>query len=165
MEFPRLNWSYYSCPPTPQSRQPKIQAMPVTYTTAHGNAGSLTHWVRPGIEPASSRVLVGFVTAEPQWELPQASISSLLYKKFPLYLYKQGWLQMLPSLVIFTPRDGFPFNTLSHAFRYAGPAVGIHSLRPQSCTRRLQSPQLKPAGHPDSWHRRLHPFCTLHIIS
>jgi len=30
----------------------------VTYTTAHGNAGSLTHWVRPGFEPESSWILV-----------------------------------------------------------------------------------------------------------
>ena len=31
--------------------------------------GSLTHQARPGIELASSWILVGFVTAEPQWEL------------------------------------------------------------------------------------------------
>ena len=43
--------------------------MPVTYTTANGNAGSLTHWVRPGIEHASSWMLVRFVSAEPRWEL------------------------------------------------------------------------------------------------
>jgi len=30
----------------------------------------LTHWVRPGIEPVSSRILVKFVTTEPQGELP-----------------------------------------------------------------------------------------------
>ena len=41
----------------------------VTYTTAQGNAGSLTHWVRAGIEPASSWILVGFITTEPRWEL------------------------------------------------------------------------------------------------
>ena len=29
--------------------------------TAHGNGGSLTHWVRPGIKPTSSWILVGFV--------------------------------------------------------------------------------------------------------
>ena len=38
----------------------------VTYTTAHGNAGSLTHWTRPGIEPATSWFLVGFVSTAPQ---------------------------------------------------------------------------------------------------
>ena len=38
--------------------------MSVTYTTAHSNAGTLTHSARPGIEPASSCMLVGFVTTE-----------------------------------------------------------------------------------------------------
>ena len=38
--------------------------------TAHGNARSLTHWMRPGIKPEFSWILVRFVTAEPQWELP-----------------------------------------------------------------------------------------------
>ena len=32
-----------------------------TYTTAHGNAGSLSHCARPGIEPATSWFLVGFI--------------------------------------------------------------------------------------------------------
>ena len=40
-----------------------------TYTTAHGNTGSPTHGARPGIEPAASWILVGFVSAAPQWEL------------------------------------------------------------------------------------------------
>ena len=38
------------------TQQCQIQAMSVTYTTAHSNAA------RPGIEPASSWMLVGFVT-------------------------------------------------------------------------------------------------------
>ena len=46
----------------------RIQAESATYTIAHNNAGSLTHWVRPGMEPASSWILVGFVTTERQWE-------------------------------------------------------------------------------------------------
>ena len=36
---------------------------------SHSKAGSLTHWVRPGIEPATSWFLVGFVSAAPQQEL------------------------------------------------------------------------------------------------
>ena len=40
-----------------------------TATTAHGNAGTLTHQARPGIEPTTSWLLVGFIYAEPQWEL------------------------------------------------------------------------------------------------
>ena len=34
----------------------------LTYTTARGNAGSLTHCERPGIKPTSSWILVGFLT-------------------------------------------------------------------------------------------------------
>ena len=46
-----------------------FQGMSATYTTAHGNAGSLTCWARPGIKAATSWILVGFLTAELQWEL------------------------------------------------------------------------------------------------
>ena len=41
----------------------------LAYITAHGNAGSLTHCARPGMAPASSWTLVGFVSAVPRWEL------------------------------------------------------------------------------------------------
>ena len=44
--------------------------MSVTYIAAHSNAGYLTHGGRPGISPMSLWILVGFITAEPQWELP-----------------------------------------------------------------------------------------------
>ena len=50
-----------SCRPTPQPQQCQIQAASATCTTAHRNAGSLTHWARPEIEPASSWMLVGFL--------------------------------------------------------------------------------------------------------
>ena len=62
----------YSCRPTPQPQQHRIQAASAsaTYTTAHGDTGSLPHWGGLGIESASSWILVGFITAEPQWELP-----------------------------------------------------------------------------------------------
>ena len=50
-----------SCLPTPQPQQRGIPTMSATCTTAHDNTRSLTHWVRPGIKPASSQILVGFV--------------------------------------------------------------------------------------------------------
>ena len=37
-------------------------AISVNYTAAHGNAGCLSQWARPGIEPASSWILAGFIT-------------------------------------------------------------------------------------------------------
>ena len=39
----------------------QIRAVSATYTTAHGNTGSLTHWARPVVEPTSSWILVRFV--------------------------------------------------------------------------------------------------------
>ena len=68
----------YSCQPTPQPQQDGTQATSATYITAHGNTGSPTHWVKPRIEPASSWILGGFVSAAPQRELLQCS----LYKNF-----------------------------------------------------------------------------------
>jgi len=46
-----------------------MRATSVTFTTAHGNARSLTHWVRPGIKPMSSWTLIGFIITEPWQEL------------------------------------------------------------------------------------------------
>ena len=47
--------------PTPEPQQCQIQAASVNYTTAHGNAGFLTHWAKPGIEPATSWLPARFV--------------------------------------------------------------------------------------------------------
>ena len=46
-----------------------IWAVSATYTTAHSNPGSPTHWARPGIEPASSWILVRIVSAASWREL------------------------------------------------------------------------------------------------
>ena len=51
------------------SQQNQIQAMSVTYTTAHGNAGSLTYWEGPGIKSTSSWIQVTFISSETRWEL------------------------------------------------------------------------------------------------
>ena len=50
-----------SCWPTPHPQQLGIWGVFVTYTTAQSKARSLTHWVRPGIEPTASWILVGFI--------------------------------------------------------------------------------------------------------
>ena len=55
--------------PQPQPQQSQIQDTSATYITAHGNAGFLTHLVRPEIEPATSWFLLGFVSTAPWWEL------------------------------------------------------------------------------------------------
>ena len=52
MEVPRLGVKL-ELQPIPLPQQNRILAPSVTYPTAHSNTSSLTHWVRPGIEPAS----------------------------------------------------------------------------------------------------------------
>ena len=59
--------------------------LPQTYcTTVHGNAGSLTHGGRTGIEPASSWIPVGFVSTAPQRELPSTFLFTF---HFILFMY------------------------------------------------------------------------------
>ena len=54
------------------------------YTTSHGNTRSLTPWARPEIKPASSWILIRFITTEPQQEL--LGESSLNFLSFPYFL-------------------------------------------------------------------------------
>ena len=64
MEVPRLGVEselqllvYTTATATPH----RVQAKSATCTTAHGNARSLTPRGKPGIEPSSSWILVGFL--------------------------------------------------------------------------------------------------------
>jgi len=70
-----------------------------THTTAHGNTRSLTHWARPGIEPATSWFLVGFISTAP-WQ-------ELWYSKYCIYL------------ILTTNNCSFPYaeNWVSIAYR------------------------------------------------
>ena len=79
MEVLRLgfNWSYRHWP-KPQPQQIGIQATSATYTIVHSNAGSLTDWVRPRIEPATSWILVRFISAEPQRKLRDLEMAESL---------------------------------------------------------------------------------------
>ena len=57
-----------------QAQQSHMPAVSATYTTAHGKARSLTHCVRPGIEPATSWFLVGFISAASGQEFPKIKL-------------------------------------------------------------------------------------------
>ena len=62
MKVPRLGVkSKLQLPAYTIAKAMQIWATSVTYTTVHGNAGSLTHWARPGIKRVSSWILVRFV--------------------------------------------------------------------------------------------------------
>ena len=72
--------------PIPEPQQHGIWAASSTYTTAHSNTGSLTHWARPGIDPTTSWFLVGFVNhcatmGTPNWV---TSVQQKLKKHYKL---------------------------------------------------------------------------------
>ena len=109
--FPRLGAES----PAPQPQQCQIWAVSVTYPTAHGNTGSLTHWVRPGIEPATSWFPVGFVSAVPRQELP------LLF----LFLGPHLWHMEVPGLGVKSE-----LQLLAYAIATIMPDPLTHWLRP-----------------------------------
>ena len=82
MEFPRLGVNQ-SCShqPMPQPQQCRIWDTSGTYTTAHNNVGSLTHWVRPGIKPTSSWMLVGLVNC---WAMTGTPYCYFCKYKYPI---------------------------------------------------------------------------------
>ena len=68
MEVLRLGVESEHCWPTSQLQQLGLPAASVAYAAAYGNARSPTHWVRPGTDPPSPWILVGFISATPQQE-------------------------------------------------------------------------------------------------
>ena len=84
-EFPRLRvkWSCSCHPwPKPKPQQSGIRAASVTYIKGHSISGSLTHWVRPGMELTSSWVLVGLVYRCATTGIPWFSIIFILLDQF-----------------------------------------------------------------------------------
>ena len=47
---------------------------------SHGNAGSLTHWARPGIKPISSWILAGFITCWATVGTPRQTVIFLIFR-------------------------------------------------------------------------------------
>ena len=79
------------------------QATSVTYTTGHGTTRSLTHWASPGIEPASSWMLVMMGT-ESWWELQKWWFNNALGESevFIIKLGQSNWPHKL-SRIFFPP--------------------------------------------------------------
>ena len=59
-------------------------ARSVTYTTAHSNAGYLTHWARPGIKPTYSWILVKFVNC---WAMKGTPLRGFFLLLFLFFLF------------------------------------------------------------------------------
>ena len=113
----------------PQPEQCQIQATSATYTPAHGNIRSLTHWVRLGIKSVISWFLVGFVSTAPQLEF----LFYGLYLKSIFFWYGYCYLQFLVifiCMIIF-----FPFlhhkSILSFSLKFV--FCQQHSVKCVSC--------------------------------
>ena len=75
VEIPRWGVKLeFQLPAYATAKKHGIWVKSVTYTTAHGNTGSLTHWTRPGIESTSSWIQAGFLTCSATMGTPIISI-------------------------------------------------------------------------------------------
>ena len=79
----------------------------LTQTTAHTNARSLIQWVKPGIEPASSWVLVRFVTSKPQQELQFSLLMKCLTRGPDERKYRKVLLKTIKCYTHMTENSAF----------------------------------------------------------
>ena len=84
-----------------------------TNTTAPGNARSLTHWVRPGMEPASSWILVRFVTHWATLGTPirgfESQSQTPLYGILSLFSSREDFLSSSGKGIVFASHSALPF--------------------------------------------------------
>ena len=70
----------------------RMWAESATYTTAHGNIGSSTHWVRPGIEPASEWIVARFVN---QWAMMGTPKIRFFFDYWIVWIIYVFWILIL----------------------------------------------------------------------
>ena len=91
MEVPRLGVeSELQLPAYTRATATPDPAASATYTTAHGNAGYLTHWERPLIKPATSWFLVRFVN---HWATMGTPSSLILNREIYLWKFPGVWFE------------------------------------------------------------------------
>ena len=84
------------------TQQHQIWAASAAYTTAHGNARSLTYRAKPGIKPSTSWLLGKVISAAPLQELclKHIFLSSTFVCSLSKWSYRKGLLNIVPSLVL-----------------------------------------------------------------
>ena len=104
----------------------KLKLQLPAYTTAHGNAWSLTHWAMPRIEPASSWILIRFVSAEPWWELHLISIAMWIFLTFL-------WdCLCLFVIIVYVASGCLPLGTARSTVSGSCDSDGVHIIRGHS---------------------------------
>ena len=87
----------------------------MTYASACGNTGSLTHWARPGTEPTSSQILVGSLIHRATTGTSVLFFSEMLH---------------LPSIITLSSQHAllqFPFTQLTLTHSYSGKMTSFSS--------------------------------------
>ena len=95
---------------TPQPQQLGIQATSATYTAAHGHAGSLTHWVKPGIKPVSSWIQSGSLPLSHSRKSYVEFLNCLILLPFSIIVMTLLWL------LLFTFSTSIEFVVLSYFY-------------------------------------------------
>ena len=75
-----------------------VGSEPHLWPTPHSITGSLTQWMRLGIEPVSSWILVRFISTEPQWELQKLLIINGIVRWAFLFFWLHSPYQVLGEL-------------------------------------------------------------------
>ena len=93
---------------------------------SHSNTGPLTHWVRPGIEPASSWILVRFVNCWATKGTPRVyfKVSKLFHVCLSVFFFFFHFLKFYWSRVDLQCCDNFCYTTKWFSYTY----THIHSF-------------------------------------
>ena len=148
--------------PTPQPQQHGIWAASVAYTTAHGNARSLTHWAGPGTKPISSWILVGFLTCWATTGIPHAFNVQFQHIYVKLHLFGK-------SLYMWLIKYNFPSFTNNYLMQSSMSHTAHISFRFAELKEKISHCPAKNVGSglkllkldDDSWpvHSFFGPFC------
>ena len=112
-----------------QHSHSNTRSKPVNYTIPCSNTRSLTHWVRPGIEPASSWILVGFIsTVSPQGN------SEIYPLKIFLFLWPYQAKDQIWATVVTYGRNTRAFKSLCGAGDKTS-VLALQRCRWSHCTR------------------------------
>ena len=91
------------------------------YTIAHGNARSLTHLARPGIEPATSWFLVGFISPAPRQELQSWIFFPQFFNSINFIIFIVVQPLSHPNFTTFSSQTPHPFHPpLTYFFKTIG---------------------------------------------
>ena len=92
----------------PEPQQSRIWATSATYTPAHGNAGFLTHLVRPGFELATSSFLVRFINRWAATGTPCFVLIDFFKERFQVHSQVEQKVQRIPERHNFFPEPTSP---------------------------------------------------------